>query len=530
MAPVHMAVAAAVDAVYLQRPPGTIKATAEHALLAIARHIRANPGTAVRQRSDWALRKLVARHVEAIAARTRAERREGKGKAARFYDHIENVPAASRPGERILFDWLLLDVIAVHDATFEPLGRPWLGLGVDDATGDPWTIDLSFDPPSATSLARALVFGIRPKPEFPAAIPGLKSGWRSKGYPEAILTDNAKEFFSRHLRGSCRETGIRLERTPGGMPWWKGRSERLNGMLQQNVIHGLPGTTFSNTEKKGDYPSVELAHVRISTIRDNVVTWLLDEYAEEGQERHDLLSPREKWEDLTADPLARMPEPPADLHALRLLFAHVEEGTVTREGLRWENVRFHSHELTALFNALPAPANVTFKIIGDDVSHAHVRDPRDGSYLAVPGDYLDGTRLAAGFTYVQLQIRNRRRLAKLKNPERTLRRAEAAETRRDRAAADKAAAEEHRTATRTRSQKPKLVGSRAAREQDIRPSETMPEQPTGPACAPEVTPHPVVVAAGPVPEPPSTAIPGRRQSGRPRDTLPLTGYQPVAAN
>ena len=50
-------------------------------------------------------------------------------------------------------------------------------------------------------------------------------------------------------------------------PEMKGAVERIFRTLAKDLIHELPGTTFSNPKERGDYPSEKLAAIDMAHAR-----------------------------------------------------------------------------------------------------------------------------------------------------------------------------------------------------------------------------------------------------------------------
>lgn len=72
------------------------------------------------------------------------------------------------------------------------------------------------------------------------------------GKPGELHLDNAAEFKSEALRRGCEEHGIALRYRPPGRPHYGGIVERVIGTLME-LVHELPGTTFSNPAQRGRY-------------------------------------------------------------------------------------------------------------------------------------------------------------------------------------------------------------------------------------------------------------------------------------
>src|SRR5262249_41613250 len=81
---------------------------------------------------------------------------------------------------------------------------------------------------------------------------GNTAPWPIWGKPDCIHLDNAAEFYSEALRRGCDQHGIAIVHRPMERPHYGGTVERVLGTLMQ-LIHQLPGTTFSNLTERGSY-------------------------------------------------------------------------------------------------------------------------------------------------------------------------------------------------------------------------------------------------------------------------------------
>src|SRR5260370_35676732 len=81
---------------------------------------------------------------------------------------------------------------------------------------------------------------------------GVTASWPMSGKPAGLFLDNAAEFKSEALRRGCEQHGIRLRYRPPGQPHFGGIIERVIGTMMQ-IVHELPGTTFSSIADRGSY-------------------------------------------------------------------------------------------------------------------------------------------------------------------------------------------------------------------------------------------------------------------------------------
>src|SRR6266542_6830210 len=62
------------------------------------------------------------------------------------------------------------------------------------------------------------------------------------------------------------------------VPWYKGKLERFQGTMCHDLMHGNPGTTFSNILERDDYDPSRHAVVLLSTFREMLHRWIIDVY------------------------------------------------------------------------------------------------------------------------------------------------------------------------------------------------------------------------------------------------------------
>jgi putative transposase len=97
---------------------------------------------------------------------------------------------ASKPLERASMDHTRMDLFVIDEETHLPLGRPWLTVIIDDCTRMVLGYSISFEPPSAVSVARALRHAMLPKTEFLKQFESVKGSWDAWGVIETLILDN----------------------------------------------------------------------------------------------------------------------------------------------------------------------------------------------------------------------------------------------------------------------------------------------------------------------------------------------------
>lgn len=214
-------------------------------------------------------RDALRRRIEGLGRLQVARRRLGSKKAKALLAPAPEHCTATRPLELVQMDHTLVDIVLVsEDGTREVIGRPWLTVAIDVFTRMVVGFHVTFDAPSAVSVALCLTQAILPKDSLLVHL-GVQGEWPCCGRMTVLLMDNAREFHSKALERGADEQGIELRYRPVATPHYGGHIERLIGTLM-GYCHLLPGTTQSNVGAKGDYDSEAHACMTLTEFR----TWL----------------------------------------------------------------------------------------------------------------------------------------------------------------------------------------------------------------------------------------------------------------
>lgn len=175
----------------------------------------------------------------------------------------------TRPLEWVQFDHTVVDLLVVDENDRSVIiGRPWISLAVDLHTRVILGFYLSFLPPSAVSVAMLMESCVLPKDQFLAKL-GLPGHLLPMyGLPEVIHTDNAKEFISDVFVLNAKEFEIDVQHRDIPQKHQGGHIESLIGKLMLNTIHGLPGSTGSNTVQRKHLNSAKRAGITLTGLRE----------------------------------------------------------------------------------------------------------------------------------------------------------------------------------------------------------------------------------------------------------------------
>lgn len=313
----------------------------------------------------------------------------------RFGMHAAKQRWEARPGQlqvkgaldQVQIDHTRVDLMVLSDDRKQVLGRPWLTVAVDVATRVVLGLYLSMDAPSSVSVSLCIEHAVLPKRENEAGA----DLWPMYGKPRVILVDNGKDLKSLALKRGCELHGIDLRWRPVKRPHYGAHIERLMGTLMR-LVHGLPGTTFSNIRQRGDYPSEARAVMTLDELR----AWLVQKICRlyhvrlhRGLGVPPLLAWEKAWRDaqgtLVAPPIVPNPL------AFRIDFLPLAYRRVQRTGIEFLRSRYWAEPLSSLIGL---QRSIFIRYDPRDLSRIWFRKV-DGIIVTVPavaGRVLQGDR------------------------------------------------------------------------------------------------------------------------------------------
>lgn len=339
----------------------------------------------------------VRNRIAILSEKYKLERRgEAKTAAQKFEPATGTFPGANWPLAVVQIDHTLLDIQLVDDIDRMPIGRPWITLAIDAFSRMVAGMYVSIDPPGALSTGLCIAHAALPKEKW-LAKHDIANPWPVWGIMSVIHADNAKEFRGDMLKKACAEYKMDLMWRPVAKPRYGAHIERLMGTFGEE-IHGLPGTTFSNLQKRGDYDSEAHAAMTLSEFE----TWLANFITGVYHQRLHTgigMSPIKKFEEGilgTGSELGiGLPPKIADEERLRLHLMPFVERTVQRYGIALDDIHYYHNVLGPWINAAD-PKNPRgkrqFIIRRDprDISVIFFYDPEVQTHYEIP--YRDNSR------------------------------------------------------------------------------------------------------------------------------------------
>jgi putative transposase len=288
-----------------------------------------------------------------------------------------STPEASAPFEVFQIDHTLVDLIVVDAYQRLPIGRPYLTVAIDVFSRCIAGICLTLDPPSATSVGLCLTHAAMPKQAWLERL-GVEVSWPIHGKPKRLYVDNAREFYSEALRKGCEQHGIALTYRPVARPHFGGIVERVLGTLM-DLVHQLPGTTFSNIQARGTYDAEGMAALTVAELE----TWLALAIA--GKYHQDihatlLQSPLQRF----ATGLHEPPAPLRDPKAFLIDFLPLFRRRIQRRGFVLDHIAYFAPALRPWIAARQTTPPFLIRRDPRDLSRIWVLEPGMQFYIEVP--------------------------------------------------------------------------------------------------------------------------------------------------
>ncbi|MFT3897186.1 MAG: Mu transposase C-terminal domain-containing protein [Thermomonas sp.] len=284
------------------------------------------------------------------------------------------------PLERAAIDHCRIDLIAVDDATGLPLGRPWLTLVLDEHSRYVLGYYLGFEEPSLVSVARALRSAIMPKTALLTRYPKIIDKWEAWGIPHLLIANNGLELHGTAVETAIKSYGMLVQYCPRKKPWYKGKIERFFRTLNIGLLSGIPGKTFSNIFEKADYDPVKYAVVGLDTLREIVITWIVDIYHRQLH-RGIGKTPAEAWRDSIGD--ADQWLPPSST-VLDSAFSRRDNRILSHKGIECDGLFYNSADMQALREEHGTTLRVEVRMMDEDMGYLFVVAPDGRTIVKVP--------------------------------------------------------------------------------------------------------------------------------------------------
>ena len=280
--------------------------------------------------------------------------REGKGKARAYFRPQMYGHDVERPGERIEFDSMMLDVETWFrfweiwefldgptQNALKPL-RIYIVAVVDAATGYILALKGTLTETSA-AVIEALDMALHDKAHISKLV-GAQTRWLSGGKFSSVWTDHGKPYTAEETELAFASYRISYNHPPAKQPWHRPFIERTIGMIQQDIAPNFDGLTFSDVVKRGDYDAEKQATLLTDEVIALILRTILDVYHHRihyrlGMSRH------EAWAKYVTETGIK---PSFDRERRIHVFGTTEERTLLADGIHNYGIRFNSAWLANL--------------------------------------------------------------------------------------------------------------------------------------------------------------------------------------
>ena len=318
----------------------------------------------------------VRRRLRSLPIADRRRRGEDHPEAKPVHGHA---PVVRFPLDLVQVDHTPMDLILVDPLDREPIGRPWLTVAIDVHSRCIAGFHVTLDAPSAVSVGLCLTHVAMDKAPW-LALRDVEADWPVQGKPRRVGVDNGAEFHSEAFERGCEQLGIGIDWRPPGQPQFGGVIERVIGTLM-GLVHGLPGTTFSNIGQRGGYDSDKAACLTLEELERWLAVAVAKYYHLRPHEGLDGQPPLRRWQDgvVTLAAAGGSIPVPRNLRSYLVDFLPVLRRSLQRNGLTIDHVTYFSSALRAWITARNRPGPLLVRRDPRDLSRVFVLDPLDGS-------------------------------------------------------------------------------------------------------------------------------------------------------
>ncbi|ART78113.1 hypothetical protein B4U37_19635 [Sutcliffiella horikoshii] len=262
------------------------------------------------------------------------------------------------------------------------VGRPWVTLGIDLYTRMVWCMHISFEPPSANKVRKAVEQGVLIKNSRGRY--GTLKEWESFGIPKNIVLDNGVEFDNAETKRIINEvlkSNVRYR--PIATPRYGGTIERLFKTLNSKLIHQLKGTRKSNINDLGEYDAEKEAMLTLDDINEILTRFITDIYHYEEHKGLPLESNTPMVRYYEGLKLSGFPDfiEEQNIEEFKIDLLPKALKPYTRDGVRLGNVLYRDSSLSYLINKREVKYIVKYDI--DDISYIYLKLPDSAQYIKI---------------------------------------------------------------------------------------------------------------------------------------------------
>lgn len=246
------------------------------------------------------------------------------------------------------------------------IGRAYLTVLLEVLTSSVIGWSLSFTPPCFEKTASALRHALTERTDGTPA-----------GLMEELVVDNGVEFYNASLLAIAHRLGFTVRFCAKGQPNQKPFVESFFKTLNEQLIHGMDGTTKSNPMMRGDYDSEGEAVMTLDELRSILEDWIQNYYNKTAHgQRH--LPSNELWE----RKLDKMNPPKVfSAESLRFICMGSFYCTINRGRVRFKNLAWSGPALSHVQSKLQPRQKVQVLYDRTNLGTVYVHEPNSGDFF-----------------------------------------------------------------------------------------------------------------------------------------------------
>lgn len=251
-----------------------------------------------------------------------------------------------------LIHWLGVAKVAALGISGEAPFRIIISVMIDAFTG--CILGLQLGLTADQDLARrTFMLAMMDKSKISAAC-GAESAWDQFLRPEKVLHDSGNAYIAGETERMCGLLRMDKISAPKAAPFLRGLMERIFRTVHERLLARIPGKTFANPVRRGEYDSEAEAILTLDDLIQVLIVWIVDIYHNSPNLGRDGLTPADLWRHEMAVGMGCRPVP-----GLRSM-THVFGTTLTRRahgtGIRIMHANYFSEDFARVLLRSPTRA------------------------------------------------------------------------------------------------------------------------------------------------------------------------------
>lgn len=302
------------------------------------------------------------------------------------------------PFERVELDSTTLDVFVVDDSG-ELVARPTLYTLIDCATGAILGFYLSMQSESQDTFLRLIEMAFVPRDEKFKNYYGIENLPAAPSIWKVTACDNSAAHHGQAMARAMEYLGSAVNFSKAAEPQSHPFVERINGYLNSQVVHAMPGSTVSQEPwvKDAVAQGMRQACLTIDDVRQYVARWIFDVYMIDELPRltrrfGKRCSPQQAMNILIKNRPIVLPPSPEEFRDACMRY-ETKKVVLRPSGIRYKTFEYNSSDLYKAFLELPRGEKVEVRAHPLDVSKVYVVFPGDEKKMVVANnkdEFFDG--------------------------------------------------------------------------------------------------------------------------------------------